>query len=72
MMAVQRQFMDQQCEIITKISCEVAFLSGMVEQLQKENAELKNMINELTTKDAKGDGSVMASNSFERRSEGHA
>ena len=43
-MPVPRQFMDQTCEMVVKISCEVAFLGGIVEQLQKENAELKEQL----------------------------
>jgi len=43
-MPIQRQFMDQSCEMIVKISCEVAFLGGIVEQLQKENKELKEQL----------------------------
>jgi len=43
-MPIQRQFMDQSCEMIAKISCEVAFLGGIVDQLQKENQELKDQL----------------------------
>ena len=49
-MSVSRQFMDQTCEIITKISCEVAFLTGMVEQLRKENDDLKGQLQFATQK----------------------
>ena len=43
-MSIPRQFMDNTCEIMVKISCEVAFLGGIVEQLQKENQELKDQL----------------------------
>lgn len=47
-MPVPRQFMDHTCELITKISCEVAFLTGIVEQLQAENTELKKQLQAAT------------------------